>query len=71
MNRAAMEQMMKNAPASRKRKPKKPNVDKRVKKLMSKQAKKKSFMSNLTKPAPTLARIQKGLKMKKKKLQRP
>ena len=40
MNRAAMEQMIKNAPASRKRKPKKPNVDKRVKKLMSKQAKK-------------------------------
>ena len=56
MNRAAMEQQLKNAPASRKRKPKKPNVDKRVKKLMSKSAKKKSFMSNLNKPSPTLSR---------------
>jgi len=66
-----MEQQLKNAPASRKRKPKKPNVDKRVKKLMSKSTKKKSFMSNLNKPSPTLSRISKDLKMKKNKLQRP
>ena len=71
MNRAAMEQMIKKAPASRKRKPKNPNVDKRVKKLMSKQAKKKSFMSSLNRPSPTLSRIQKDLKVKKKKLRRP
>jgi hypothetical protein len=66
-----MEQQLKNAPASRKRKPKKPNVDKRVKKLMSKSTRKKSFMSNLNKPSPTLSRISKDLKMKKNKLQRP
>jgi len=66
-----MEQQLKNAPASRKRKPKKPNVDKRVKKLMSKSTRKKSFMSNLNKPSPTLSRISKNLKMKKNKLQRP
>jgi len=71
MNRAAMEQQLKNAPASRKRKPKKSNVDKRVKKLMSKSTKKKSFMSNLNKPSPTLSRITKDLKIKKNKLQRP
>jgi hypothetical protein len=28
-------------------------------------------MSSLTKPSPTLSRIQKDLKVKKKKLQRP